>query len=166
MLTGVSRRRLLLAGCLLVLPQQIFAMLPPRLVVDRSAPSDPSAPCEIDLPSGVTRTVVPAETLPMPKAEPGQPRSWSECVAIYDQKRGDNCNSSSSFSIRIRNVCAEPIDARFCIERTNGTWDCGMHTNLRPGERTSYYTCNSTFYVWRWARQAGTSTRIPEPRRF
>lgn len=67
-----------------------------------------------------------------------------QCVQVTSFTRGQNCGSSTSASMTLRNNCNVSIDAEFCLERTNGTLECGRYTDMRPGQTTSYFTCNGT----------------------
>jgi len=74
---------------------------------------------------------------------PSAQTNWTDCVSVYDVKRGNNCGSRTSLEMKIKNRCTQNIDMKFCIQRENGTWDCGMWTNTAPNESTSTYTCKS-----------------------
>ena len=57
---------------------------------------------------------------------------------------GTRCNSSESLIINTTNNCAETIYIRTCLERKDGRWDCGTHSNMRPGQSSGHYTCHAT----------------------
>lgn len=87
----------------------------------------------------------------------------SDCIEVREHVRGANCNSTDSFRIKIKNTCDSAIDAKYCIEKTSGGWACGMDSGMKSAETTSYYDCHSTGRVWKWARETGSKTKIPEP---
>ena len=89
--------------------------------------------------------------------------SPATCLEAFDVKRGDNCNASDSLSMRLRNRCAETIDAKYCLQRSNLSWDCGMDSGMKPGEQTSYFTCHSTGTYRLMQRSAGSSEKLPDP---
>ncbi len=90
-------------------------------------------------------------------------KDWTRCVDVYEHRVGNACGSEDSLTIRVRNSCTRPIDAKFCIQKTDRTWVCGMYSEMRPDQSTSFFTCHSTGKVWRWARAADSNERAPSP---
>jgi hypothetical protein len=90
---------------------------------------------------------------------------WDDCVQVYNVRRGESCGTNQSLDMKVRNRCLETIDAKFCIERLNGSWDCGMQLDMPSGAETSTFTCKSTGRVWTWARKAGSHVKTPSPGR-
>lgn len=91
-----------------------------------------------------------------------QAQSLERCVQPYDKKIGNNCGNPNSVSYRFKNSCSVTIDMRFCLERTNGKWDCGTWLNTKPGASTSTFVCSGTGNIMTWGRQSGdTSIRFP-----
>lgn len=74
------------------------------------------------------------------------------CIRFENVRRGNNCNDPSSISYTVRNVCNQVMDLRFCNQRQNGSWDCGMDSNTRPSGSTSDFTCHATGRYEGWAR--------------
>jgi len=47
-------------------------------------------------------------------------------------KLGDNCGSSDSKRVEVTNNCDQNVYVKICLERINGTWDCGSDSSLKP----------------------------------
>ncbi len=66
------------------------------------------------------------------------------CVTATNVVRGDACNSSSSTRLYFENVCDEEVAILYCLERSDGSWDCGID-HLDPGEESAgLFTCQGT----------------------
>lgn len=90
----------------------------------------------------------------------------NNCAEAYDIKRGDKCSSTSSLSMRIKNVCSQKIDMQYCLKNEyGGGWDCGVKNSVGPGESTSYYVCKSDSQgnYRLMAREAGSSVKFNNP---
>jgi hypothetical protein len=87
------------------------------------------------------------------------------CVSIYDQERGSQCNSSSSYFVRIKNTCDQSIDMKYCLEKRDGSWACGEWI-ADPGDSTSYHVCDGTGRTKYWGRIKGSDIRFPRPPEF
>ena len=96
-----------------------------------------------------------------------------QCVQIEVAARGDNCGNPASMRIKVRNVCDQPMDLRFCMENVGGAgWNCGGFNGAQPWDsaaslvsrETTYFTCSTTGRIFRAARPTGRyDIRIPSP---
>ena len=71
-------------------------------------------------------------------------KNTDDCVSI-DKIWGEKCGSEKSLQVKVKNQCSENVYVKMCIERENGTWECGSDPKLYPGEtNTGFYTCKAT----------------------
>ncbi len=70
----------------------------------------------------------------------------SYCIEVLEAIHGElsTCTGTSGLRVRSRNNCDATIMIKTCLERTDGSWDCGLETSVSPGETNSYWTCRST----------------------
>jgi tetratricopeptide (TPR) repeat protein len=61
------------------------------------------------------------------------------------------------------NACAQPVDAKWCWLRTNGTWDCYMSLGKQPGVPEKLFRGDWTTSVKQWTRTPGLDAPWPEP---
>jgi hypothetical protein len=92
-------------------------------VTHASAPANPSGP--------------PADCSPADQRRPG-----GSCIALVSSEVGTHCGSPTSFGIVVKNICAEQITERLCIDRTTGIPDCVQH-GLLPNQTAPHYACAS-----------------------
>lgn len=93
----------------------------------------------------------------------GLAQDATDCVDVYESRMGTNCGSANSLSIKYKNSCNQTIDMKVCLQRTNGSWDCGMYSRANPGQGSSYFICNSTGR-YQWAgRETGSNLRFNIP---
>lgn len=88
-------------------------------------------------------------------------------IVKYDTAWGENCNSSKSFAVKLRNIGDEPRDFRVCLEKSHGGWGCFTNLSTAPGEvypnGWGFMVCDGTGrYKW-WHREAGTHTPFGNP---
>lgn len=71
------------------------------------------------------------------------------CVSL-DSEWGDNCGSSDSLQINVKNRCSQRVYVKMCLERKDGKWSCGSDSTLDPGETNNgFWTCHATGdYKW------------------
>jgi len=70
-------------------------------------------------------------------------------------KWGEHCGSKDSVTYEITNICNQPIYFKGCLEKTNGEWSCGSHTDLEPGVTDyGFWVCNGTGRM-QWAACTG-----------
>jgi hypothetical protein len=74
---------------------------------------------------------------------PARADDYTACVDVR-ATRDQVCGSNDGVSIDVRNGCQNPVQTSFCMQRENGTWDCGMDFDLPPGGHTTSYTCHGT----------------------
>lgn len=92
--------------------------------------------------------------------------SKDDCVKMYDFKRGGQCNSTLSTSMRIKNSCSEPVDMQYCLRRSNGSWSCGVAFKVKQDDSTSWYVCDGDG-IGRYdlsARQPGSGEKFSTPK--
>lgn len=69
------------------------------------------------------------------------------CAGIESVKKGGKYDCEGYFLVKARNICYTKKAIKICIEvfRKDGTkyYDCSL-TNIKPGETTSNWSCNST----------------------
>lgn len=71
-------------------------------------------------------------------------KNMDDCVSI-NKTWGDKCGSEKSVQVKVKNQCSENVYVKMCVERENGTWECGSDPRLEPGEtNTGFYTCKAT----------------------
>jgi len=79
------------------------------------------------------------------------------------------CTSGSNITLRVVSVCPAPMNARFCVQRADGTWQCGQVDGVSTGPIAStnalQYVCDGTGQtkVWMRATLQGGWVPWPEP---
>ena len=88
------------------------------------------------------------------------------CVEAYDFTRGGFCGNPRSTHMRVKNICSERIDMKFCLKRADGRWSCGVQGNVGRGEGTTWYVCEGDGFqtYFTEARESGSGERFAEPR--
>ena len=83
--------------------------------------------------------------------------------------RERECSSGSNITLRVVSVCSAPMNAKFCVQRANGTWSCGETDGVSTGPIASTnaltYVCDGTGQtkVWMRAPLQGAWVPWPEP---
>lgn len=88
-------------------------------------------------------------------------------IVKHDTAWGQNCNSSKSFAVKLKNIGHEPKDFRVCLEKAHGGWGCFTNLNTAPGEvypnGWGFMVCDGTGrYKW-WERKNGTHRPFGNP---
>lgn len=78
------------------------------------------------------------------------------CVTIASKDHKPQCGGQNDMKMVFGNGCFKPIEVKFCLQRMNGTANCGLHT-IRPGKETSTWGCNVTGKYWYAARVEGSN---------
>lgn len=66
------------------------------------------------------------------------------CLTVQERSMGKNCGSRSSVAVRMQNSCNRMMVSRLCIQMTNGKANCGMNSNMKPGDTVYNMTCDGT----------------------
>ena len=64
----------------------------------------------------------------------------TSCVSVSIET-GEQCSNPSSRAISATNECSYDITIQCCLQRADGSWDCGMNSRAGPGERCYHYVC-------------------------
>ena len=77
-----------------------------------------------------------------------------QCFILTKQEWGNKCGDKASLLVEFTNNCKEKMDIKFAIKRTEGRWNIGTKTNVKPGEMISAgeWICNATGGIKYWAR--------------
>ena len=77
------------------------------------------------------------------------------------------CTSGSNITLRVVSVCSAPMNARFCVQRANGTWECGEMDGVSTGPIAStnalQYVCDGTGQTKVWMRTPLQGGWVPWP---
>lgn len=68
----------------------------------------------------------------------------TSCLTVVQQERGTWCGSETSLAVRVENRCSEDVMIHLCLQRSNGTWQCGVRARASFGESAFQYVCEST----------------------
>ena len=82
-----------------------------------------------------------------------------ECFEVVYSERGQACENS--LTVKWRNICGDTLDLQSCMERTDGSWGCGIQLNIRSGEisNSGSYVCHATGnYEWRGRSSESTAS--------
>lgn len=90
--------------------------------------------------------------------------SPDDCFAPLEITRGKACLGENSIGIVFTNTCDKPMDLKWCLELTQGTWSCGMVQAVKPGETSGsdVWDCNATGRFKTWGRTRGSGVPFPE----
>lgn len=90
--------------------------------------------------------------------------SPDDCFSAMEITRGKVCLSENSIGIVFANTCDKPMDLKWCLELTKGTWSCGMVQAVKPGETSGSdaWECNATGRFKIWGRTRGSGVQFPE----
>jgi hypothetical protein len=66
-----------------------------------------------------------------------------QCLSVVDSLWGAHCGNSNSLDVTVRNGCNQNVLTQICLERTDGTWSCGLW-EVGPGNEMDFYTCEGT----------------------
>jgi hypothetical protein len=95
-------------------------------------------------------------------------------VANYQQQciraevsRERQCASGNNITLRVVSVCPASMNARFCVQRADGTWQCGQVDGVSTGPIAStnalQYVCDGTGQTKVWMRTPLQGGWVPWP---
>lgn len=93
---------------------------------------------------GRYRVCGPAEYCGNEQAGPSSCLDRTSCIEVVSALAGTRCDDPTSLSVTSRNNCSESIMIQTCIERSNGSWDCGLDSSVPPGGNMSYWSCDTS----------------------
>jgi len=97
---------------------------------------------------------------PRPDDKPEDPGGCQYSGLPVETTVGKRCGSPTSMEVFVTNTKSYPIDICICILRENGTQDCLLSSNVKPGARGATYTCETKKkYTVRW-RKVGASCKV------
>ncbi|MEA3418964.1 MAG: hypothetical protein U9Q90_06145 [Campylobacterota bacterium] len=85
------------------------------------------------------------------------------CFSVVFEEWGKKCGDKS-LQVKWRNNCQETLDLRYCMERTDGTWSCGLQFDIQSGATSGSgaYICEATGKVeWR-GRSSDSTASFPQ----
>jgi hypothetical protein len=85
------------------------------------------------------------------------------CFSVVFEEWGQTCGDKS-LQVKWRNNCQETLDLRYCMERIDGTWSCGLEFDIQSGETSSEgaWICEATGKVeWR-GRSSDSTVSFPQ----
>lgn len=90
--------------------------------------------------------------------------SPDDCFRVTEVLRGTSCGNPGSVQLKCENTCAGPMDMKACVERVNGTWNCGVTFNVKPGEAAckGSWICEGTGNYRVYGRSPDSSAVFPE----
>lgn len=88
----------------------------------------------------------------------------AQCIKV-NKEWGESCGDPQSIDVVYKNTCSSSLDVYFCMQRLDGSWSCGLETNLRPGKSVTSFMCQSTGKIFIDTRDAGSKDRFSEPPR-
>lgn len=84
-------------------------------------------------------------------------------IQIAQEKFGKNCGSSSSYQVDMKNNSLIGQDVQICLLRTDGSWACGIDSNVPPqGTTGPSYVCQFGGQVKTFSRQSGSKDSFPK----
>lgn len=83
----------------------------------------------------------------------------NSCVQQIKTERQTVCNDPNGLIVQFENGCNRTITVKSCVQKMNGTADCGQFT-LEPAKSTRYSVCHTTGKLWYQARPSGSSMRF------
>ncbi|HEU4718805.1 MAG TPA: hypothetical protein VFU15_13270 [Bacteroidia bacterium] len=90
---------------------------------------------------------------------------YANCFVVSETKWGEQCGNPKSFKIKFRNTCDVKMDIKYALKQTDGTWSCGIESNVGPFQETGdgAWACECTGdYKW-WARPSDKRGEIDFP---
>jgi hypothetical protein len=98
----------------------------------------------------------PSATVSGGKATPTNPLVYrNQCALVTtfrgdDLGHGDDCRTPDAFHITIKNACLDPLDVHACIQKSDGTWDCGDWNSVSSNNPQQFWNCHSSgqYKVW------------------
>lgn len=124
------------------------------------------AAVQIPATAAPTRTAaLPAARQAASSAKPSAPSTAEDanrCMSSVQLSTIKQCSDGAT-SARVVNSCAQTIDVRICLQKTNGQWDCGATYGLAPAAAWSYWSCKATSNVFTDARSSTSSTPLRQP---
>ena len=72
------------------------------------------------------------------------------------------CYPHPKTNATLTNSCAQAVEARLCLKKTDGRWDCMMGT-MSPSARWGGYTCSGSGQFFIDTRSAGSKRRLADP---
>jgi hypothetical protein len=86
------------------------------------------------------------------------------CFAVDEIIQGKECTKPNGIRINFSNHCDAPMDARYCLQMSNGDWNCGVGIALMPQAKHSWWTCEGTGQYKIWGRNA--KSEVPFPNQY
>lgn len=94
---------------------------------------------------------IPTGSGPSPEDQPGptMPGEMKHCITT-EIHRGRNCGNPNSLQVIFQNHCATTVSLKYCLERTDGRWNCGAVSRFDEGDTTQgAWICSATGkYKW------------------
>lgn len=86
------------------------------------------------------------------------------CFANIDVIRGGECLDPNSIRIVFKNICSDTMHMKWCLERPDGSWNCGFLFDLKPDQTTgsAVWECSGTGKYKVWGRTPWSGTPFPE----
>jgi hypothetical protein len=106
-----------------------------------SSSSQCSSNCCVPL-TGGQHACLPSSSCSNPTPVPRQCVYHNECVGQLTFHQSNQCGDPNGATYSAVNVCDQALDFQICIQRCDGTWDCGIKT-VQPGGKYSSYGCCS-----------------------
>ncbi|MFQ5882434.1 MAG: hypothetical protein ACE5I9_08175 [Candidatus Methylomirabilales bacterium] len=78
-----------------------------------------------------------------PKLAYSENQDVTYCIQEVKEERGNRCGDPKSAYVQIKNNCRQRAYVHFCLQKTDGTYDCRA-TALDPSERSDHYVCQGT----------------------
>jgi hypothetical protein len=81
--------------------------------------------------------------------------------------RERQCNNGNNVTLRVVSACSAPMNARFCVQRANGSWQCGevdgVSTGVIANTNAVQYVCDGTGQTKVWMRTPLQGGWVPWP---